>query len=144
MKIKIVNHSKFDLPQYATPHSAGMDLRANIEESVIVAPLERVLVPTGMHIELPVGYEAQIRPRSGLAAKHGIGIVNSPGTIDSDYRGEIKVILVNLSNQEFILSPGERIAQMIVAKHERVEWEPCDSLEESERGTGGFGSTGRS
>jgi len=144
MKIKIVNHSKFDLPQYATPHSAGMDLRANIEESVIVAPLERVLVPTGMHIELPVGYEAQIRPRSGLAAKHGIGIVNSPGTIDSDYRGEIKVILVNLSNQEFILSPGERIAQMIVAKHERVEWESCDSLEESERGTGGFGSTGRS
>jgi len=144
MKIKIVNHSKFDLPQYATPHSAGMDLRANIEESVIVAPLERVLVPTGIHIELPVGYEAQIRPRSGLAAKHGIGIVNSPGTIDSDYRGEIKVILVNLSNQEFILNPGERIAQMIVAKHEWVEWEPCDSLEQSERGAGGFGSTGRS
>jgi deoxyuridine 5''-triphosphate nucleotidohydrolase (dut) len=144
MKIKIVNLSKFDLPQYATPHSAGMDLRANTEESVIVAPLERVLVPTGIHIELPVGYEAQIRPRSGLAAKHGIGIVNSPGTIDSDYRGEIKVILVNLSNQEFILNSGERIAQMIVAKHERVEWEPCDSLGESERGAGGFGSTGRS
>ena len=144
MKVKILNRSKFDLPQYATPHSAGMDLRANIDEPVTMASLERVLVPTGLHIELPVGYEAQIRPRSGLAAKHGIGVVNSPGTIDSDYRGEIKVILVNLSNEKFILNPGERIAQMIVSKHERVEWEQCDSLQESERGEGGFGSTGRS
>ena len=144
MKVKILNRSKFDLPQYATPQSAGMDLKANIEEPITMAPLERVLVPTGIYIELPVGYEAQIRARSGLAAKHGIGVVNSPGTIDSDYRGEIKVILVNLSNEKFILNPGERIAQMIVAKHERVEWDSCDSLEESERGTGGFGSTGRS
>ena len=143
MKIKIVNRSNFDLPQYATPQSAGMDLKANIEEPVTLAPLERALIPTGIYIELPIGYEAQVRPRSGLAAKHGIGVVNSPGTIDSDYRGEIKVILVNLSNDKFTLNPGERIAQMIVAKHERVEWEPCDSLEESERGSGGFGSTGK-
>ena len=143
MKVKIVNLSNFDLPQYATPQSAGMDLKANIEEPVTLAPLERALIPTGIYIELPVGYEAQVRPRSGLAAKHGIGVVNSPGTIDSDYRGEIKVILVNLSNEKFSLNPGERIAQMVVAKHERVEWEPCDSLEESERGSGGFGSTGK-
>jgi len=143
MKVKILNHSKFDLPQYATPQSAGMDMRANMEEPVTIAPLERLLIPTGIHIELPVGYEAQIRPRSGLAAKHGIGLVNSPGTIDSDYRGEIKVILVNLSNDKFTLNPGERIAQMVVAKHERVEWDECTSLEESERGAGGFGSTGK-
>jgi len=143
MKVKILNRSKFDLPQYATPQSAGMDLKANTEDTINMAPLERVLVPTGVHIELPVGYEAQIRARSGLAAKHGIGVVNGPGTIDSDYRGEIKVILVNLSNENFILNPGERIAQMIIAKHERVEWVPCDSLEESTRGEGGFGSTGR-
>ena len=143
MKVKILNHSKFDLPQYATPFSAGMDLRANIEDAITIAPLERVMVPTGIHIELPAGYEAQIRPRSGLAAKHGIGLVNSPGTIDSDYRGEIKVILVNLSNENFTLNSGERIAQMVVAKHEWVEWEECDNLEDSERGSGGFGSTGR-
>lgn len=143
MEVKILNKSRFDIPQYATLHSAGMDLRANIEESITISPLARALVPTGLYIELPEGHEAQIRPRSGLAAKHGIGIVNSPGTIDSDYRGEIKIILVNLSNEEFVLNPGERIAQMIVAKFERVEWIPVDRLEESSRGEGGFGSTGK-
>lgn len=143
MEIKILNKSRFEVPQYATLHSAGMDLRANIEESITISPLARALVPTGLYIELPEGHEAQIRPRSGLAAKHGIGIVNSPGTIDSDYRGEIKIILVNLSNEEFVLSPGERIAQMVVAKFERVEWIPVDQLEESSRGEGGFGSTGK-
>lgn len=143
MEIKILNKSRFEVPQYATLHSAGMDLRANIEESITISPLARALVPTGLYIELPEGHEAQIRPRSGLAAKHGIGIVNSPGTIDSDYRGEIKIILVNLSNEEFVLNPGERIAQMVVAKFERVEWIPVDQLEESSRGEGGFGSTGK-
>ena len=120
-----------------------MDLRANLSEPVTLKPLERMLVPTGLHIELPAGYEAQVRPRSGLAAKHGISIVNSPGTIDADYRGEIKVILVNLSTEDFVIAPGERIAQMVVARHERVEWEEADELEASERGVGGFGSTGR-
>ncbi len=143
MEVKILNKSGFDLPQYATIHSAGMDLRANITENIIIDPLKRVLVPTGLHIELPEGYEAQIRPRSGLAAKHGIGIVNSPGTIDADYRGEIKIILVNLSDKPFELTPGERVAQMIVAKFERVQWVECDELGESERGEGGFGSTGK-
>ncbi len=143
MKVKIVNHSPFDLPAYATALSAGMDLRADLSEAVVLGPLERTLVPTGLHIELPAGYEAQIRPRSGLAAKHGISIVNAPGTIDADYRGEIKVILVNLSNEPFAIHPGERIAQMVVARHEKVEWEQVEALEESDRGSGGFGSTGK-
>ena len=143
MKVKIVNHSPFDLPSYATPFSAGMDLRANLEQPVTLAPLERAMIPTGLHIELPAGYEAQVRPRSGLAAKHGISIVNAPGTIDADYRGEIKVILVNLSNEPFTIEAGERIAQMVVARHETVEWEPVEVLEESQRGSGGFGSTGK-
>jgi dUTP pyrophosphatase len=143
MKVKIVNHSPFDLPAYATTLSAGMDLRADLSEAVVLGPLERTLVPTGLHIELPAGYEAQIRPRSGLAAKHGISIVNAPGTIDADYRGEIKVILVNLSNEPFAIHPGERIAQMVVARHEKVEWEQVEALEESDRGSGGFGSTGK-
>lgn len=143
MKVKIVNYSPFDLPSYATPFSAGMDLRANLEQPVTLAPLERALIPTGLHIELPAGYEAQVRPRSGLAAKHGISIVNAPGTIDADYRGEIKVILVNLSNDPFTIEAGERIAQMVVARHETVEWEPAEVLEESQRGSGGFGSTGK-
>ena len=143
MKVIIVNHSPFDLPSYATPYSAGMDLRANLEQPVTLAPLERAMIPTGLHIELPAGYEAQVRPRSGLAAKHGISIVNAPGTIDADYRGEIKVILVNLSNEPFIIEAGERIAQMVVARHETVEWEPVEVLEESQRGSGGFGSTGK-
>lgn len=131
------------MPSYSTPLSAGMDLRADLSESVTLKPLERRLVPTGLYIELPAGYEAQVRPRSGLAAKHGISIVNSPGTIDADYRGEIKVILVNLSTEDFVIAPGERIAQMVVARHERVEWEEVEVLEASERGEGGFGSTGR-
>ena len=144
MEVKILNRSGFDLPHYATPQSAGMDLRANIGEAVTIAPLERVVVPTGLYIELPEGYEAQIRPRSGLAVKYGVGIVNSPGTIDSDYRGEIRVVVVNLSNEPFILNPGERIAQMVVAKHEQVVWVESLALGESERGEGGFGSTGKS
>ena len=143
MIVKIVNHSPFALPSYATPYSAGMDLRADLQEPVVLGTLERAMIPTGLHIELPAGYEAQIRPRSGLAAKHGISIVNAPGTIDADYRGEIKVILVNLSNEPFTIAPGERIAQMVVARHETVEWEPVEVLEESERGSGGFGSTGK-
>ena len=143
MKVKIVNHSPFDLPAYATPLSAGMDLRANLQEPVVLGPLQRALIPTGLHIELPAGLEAQIRPRSGLAAKHGISIVNAPGTVDADYRGEIKVILVNLSNEPFAIEPGERIAQMVVARHEHVEWESVETLAESQRGSGGFGSTGK-
>lgn len=143
MKVKIVNNSPFEEPSYSTPLSAGMDLRANLTEPLTLKPLQRVLVPTGLHIELPAGYEAQVRPRSGLAVKHGISIVNTPGTIDADYRGEIKVVLVNLSSEEFRIEPGERIAQMVVARHEKVEWEPVDCLEESGRGEGGFGSTGR-
>lgn len=142
MKVRIVNKSSNDLPGYQTEYSAGMDLRANTEENIIIKPLERVMVPTGLFIELPESYEAQIRPRSGLAAKHGITVLNSPGTIDADYRGEIKVILVNLSNDEFTLKPGERICQMIVAKHETVEWIETDSLTETVRGEGGFGHTG--
>ena len=142
MKVKIVNHSPFELPSYATALSAGMDLRANLEQPIVLDSLDRALVPTGLHIELPAGHEAQIRPRSGLAAKHGISIVNAPGTIDADYRGEIKVILVNLSKEPFTIAPGDRIAQMVVARHEQVEWEPVDTLQESTRGIGGFGSTG--
>lgn len=143
MKVKIVNRSPFDTPSYATAYSAGMDLKANITEPITLSPLERAMVPTGIFIELPDGFEAQIRPRSGLAAKHGISIVNSPGTIDADYRGEIKVILVNLSSEPFEINPGERIAQMVVARYEKVEWQEVDALAESTRGTGGFGSTGR-
>ncbi len=143
MKVKIVNHSPYLLPAYATELSAGMDLRADLQEPLVLGSLERAMVPTGLHIELPAGFEAQIRPRSGLAAKHGISIVNAPGTIDADYRGEIKVVLVNLSNEPFTVNPGERIAQMVVARHETVQWEPVEVLEESNRGSGGFGSTGK-
>jgi len=142
MEVKIVNKSNYGLPEYATQHSAGMDLRANTQEALTINPLDRVLIPTGIFIELPEGYEAQIRPRSGLAIKHGIGLVNSPGTIDADYRGEIKVIVVNLSNQPFVLQPGERIAQMVVAQYQKTEWKECETLEQSQRGKGGFGSTG--
>ena len=143
MKVKIVNRSAHALPAYATELSAGMDLRADLENPVVLGPLERVLVPTGLFIALPAGYEAQVRPRSGLAAKHGITVLNTPGTIDADYRGEIKVILVNLSQDPFEIVPGERIAQLVVARHERVEWEQAETLDETGRGAGGFGSTGR-
>jgi dUTP pyrophosphatase len=142
MKIKIVNKSAFDLPQYATPQSAGLDLRANISEPLVLKSLERKLIPTGLFIELPDGYEAQVRPRSGLAIKHGISLVNTPGTVDPDYRGELSMILVNLSTDEFVLNPGERIAQMVICKFERIEWESVEDLSSSERGSGGFGSTG--
>ena len=142
IQIKIINNSKHALPEYETLFSAGMDLRANIDAPIALEPLERSLVPTGLFIELPVGYEAQIRPRSGLAIKHGISLANTPGTIDSDYRGEIKAILVNLSNKPVIINDGERICQMVVARHERVEWIPCEQLSETERGEGGFGHTG--
>jgi len=143
MKIKIVNTSRHSLPDYATAYAAGMDLRANLEQPVVLKPLERYLVPTGIFIQLPVGYEAQIRPRSGLAVKHGISIVNSPGTIDADYRGEIRVILVNLSNEVFTINDGERICQMVIAQHAHVEWESVDALDETQRGAGGFGHTGK-
>jgi dUTP pyrophosphatase len=143
MNVKIINQSKHSLPSYETSSSAGMDLRANIDTPIIVAPLQRVLVPTGLFMELPIGFEAQVRPRSGLAWKNGVTVLNSPGTIDADYRGEIKVILVNLSNDPFTINDGERIAQMIIAKHERVEWQEAVSLEDSQRGAGGFGSTGK-
>ena len=143
MKVKIVNRSAHALPAYATEQSAGMDLRADLENPVVLGPLERALVPTGLFIALPAGYEAQVRPRSGLAAKHGVTVLNTPGTIDADYRGEIKVILVNLSQEPFEIVPGERIAQLVVARHERVEWEPAETLDETGRGAGGFGSTGR-
>ncbi len=142
MKVNIVNRSRFPLPQYATIHSAGLDLRADLEQALILKPLERSLVPTGLFIELPEGYEAQVRPRSGLAAKHGISIVNTPGTIDPDYRGEIKVILVNLSDVAFTLEPGERIAQMIIARFEHISWNEVEELSVTERGEGGFGHTG--
>lgn len=142
MEIKIVNKSKHKLPEYTTGLSAGMDLRANLDEAVVIKPLERVLIPTGLFIELPAGFEAQIRPRSGLALKHGITVLNTPGTIDSDYRGEIGIILINLSSQDFLVKDGERICQMIINKHETVQWKAVDSLEKSERGHGGFGHTG--
>ena len=143
MKVQIVNRSAYPTPTYATEKSAGMDLKANISEPVTLAPLERALVPTGLYIALPDGTEAQVRPRSGLAAKYGISVLNAPGTIDADYRGEVKVILVNLSNEPFVINPGERIAQMVVARYEKVSWEEVDVLGETVRGTGGFGSTGR-
>ena len=142
MKIKIINKSRHALPEYATPQSAGVDLRANIDAPVMLAPLQRALIPTGLYIALPEGYEAQVRPRSGLAIKRGITVLNSPGTIDADYRGEICVILVNLSDAPFEVTDGERIAQMVIARHEQAEWEECDSLDSTERGAGGFGHTG--
>ena len=140
--VKVINQSKHALPAYQTEHSAGMDLRANLEAPVSLRPLQRALIPTGLFIELPEGHEAQIRPRSGLAYKHGISIVNSPGTIDADYRGEIKVLLVNLSDQEFVVEDGERVAQMVVARYERVAWAEAEVLTDTERGAGGYGSTG--
>jgi dUTP pyrophosphatase len=143
VKVKIVNSSRHPLPEYQTLFSAGMDLRANIDEPVLIQPLSRMLVPTGLFIELPEGYEAQIRPRSGLALKHGITVLNTPGTIDADYRGEIKVILVNLSDVPYLLQDGERICQMVVARHAVVEWVPVEVLSESSRGEGGFGHTGK-
>lgn len=142
MKIKIINKSNHDLPHYETIASAGMDLRANISESRTLKPLERSIVGTGLFIELPMGFEAQVRPRSGLAAKKGITVLNAPGTIDADYRGEIGVILVNLSNEDFVINKGERIAQLVIAKHERAEWIQVEELSETSRGEGGFGSTG--
>ena len=142
MTIKIINRSSHDLPHYETESSAGMDLRANLTEDVILKPLERTIVKTGLFIELPKGFEAQVRPRSGLAAKKGITVLNSPGTIDADYRGEIGVILVNLSNEEFSIQNGERIAQLVISRHERANWEEVEVLEETQRGAGGFGSTG--
>jgi len=143
MQVKVINQSKHALPEYETPHSAGLDIRANLDAPVTLESLERALIPSGLFIELPVGYEAQIRPRSGLAIKYGISIVNSPGTIDSDYRGEIKVIIINLSNEPFTITDGERICQMVVAKHERVEWESTNELDKTIRGEGGFGHTGQ-
>ena len=142
MKIKIVNHSKHSLPAYETAFSAGMDLRASLDEPILLKPLERVLVPTGLFIELPAGYEAQIRPRSGLAIKKGISLVNTPGTIDADYRGEIKIITINLSREDFIIQDGERIAQMIISRHETAEWKEVEELSETSRGDGGFGHSG--
>lgn len=142
MKVKIVNKSRWQLPQYATPQSAGVDLRANTETDIVLGPLERTIVPTGLFLEIPAGYEAQVRPRSGLAAKKGVTVLNAPGTIDADYRGEIGVILVNLSNEAFTIVPGERVAQMVFARCEQVEWAETEILESSERGAGGFGSTG--
>lgn len=142
VKIKVVNTGSQLLPAYATSQSAGMDLRANLDAPVTLHPLERRLIPTGMHIALPKGFEAQVRPRSGLALKHGITVLNSPGTIDADYRGELMVLLVNLSDADFIVNNGERIAQMVVARHEVVEWEPVGELDETERGEGGYGHTG--
>jgi dUTP pyrophosphatase len=141
MTIRIINKSKNTLPAYETAHAAGMDLRADLDETTFLKPMERKLIPTGLHIELPVGFEAQIRPRSGLAFKHGIGIVNSPGTIDADYRGEIKVLLINLSTEVFEINTGDRIAQMVVAKHETVNWDEVEVLNDTTRGEGGFGHT---
>ncbi|MDC1265931.1 dUTP diphosphatase [Flavobacteriaceae bacterium] len=143
MTIKIINKSAHQLPEYETGASAGMDLRANISEAVILKPLARAIIKTGLFIELPVGFEAQVRPRSGLAAKHGLTVLNSPGTVDADYRGEIGVILVNLSNTDFKIENGERIAQLVIAKHERAEWLEVEQLTETARGQGGFGSTGK-
>ena len=143
MKISIVNTSKNNLPKYSTSASAGMDIRAKLENAIIIKPLERVVIKTGLFIEIPEGYEVQVRPRSGLAIKHGITVLNSPGTIDADYRGEIGVILVNLSNKKFEMKNGDRIAQIVVAKHEKAIWNEVNSLEQTKRGTGGFGSTGK-
>lgn len=143
MKVKIINRSAFPSPAYATEMSAGMDLKANITEAVLLEPLQRAMIPTGIYLALPEGTEAQVRPRSGLAAKFGISVLNAPGTIDADYRGEVKVILVNLSNEPFTINPGERIAQLVLARYERIEWDEVETLDETCRGEGGFGSTGR-
>lgn len=143
MKVKIINRSKHPLPSYATGAAAGMDLRANLDSPIVLKSLERILVPTGLFVELPVGSEAQIRPRSGLAFKNGLTVLNSPGTVDADYRGEVKVILVNLSKEDFTINDGERIAQMVIAKHEQAEWIEVQELLETDRGAGGFGSTGK-
>jgi dUTP pyrophosphatase len=143
MKVKIINKSSHPLPEYATEYSAGLDLRADIQDDIILAPLQRTLVPTGLYLELPKGYEAQIRPRSGLALKHGLTVLNSPGTIDADYRGEIRVILVNLSNESFTIKNGERICQMVIAAHAQVEWIEVNEINETDRGAGGFGHTGK-
>ena len=143
MKINIINKSGLALPQYETAHAAGMDMRAFTPEEIVIKPMQRILVPTGLHIELPIGYEAQIRPRSGLAYKHGISIVNSPGTIDADYRGEIKVLLINLSDTDFVVNNGDRIAQMVIAKHETISWENVEELSDTARGAGGYGHTGK-
>ena len=143
MLVKIINRSAFPSPAYATEMSAGMDLKANISEAVLLEPLQRAMVPTGIYLALPEGTEAQVRPRSGLAAKFGISVLNAPGTIDADYRGEVKVILVNLSNEPFTVNPGERIAQLVLARYERIEWDEVETLDETCRGEGGFGSTGR-
>ncbi len=142
IEVAIINQSAFDLPAYATEGAAGLDIRANITEAVVLSPLERQLIPTGLFVAIPMGYEIQIRPRSGLAFKHGITVLNTPGTIDADYRGEIKVLLVNLSNEPFSIEPGERIAQMVLAKHEKLSWKTTEELPSTERGAGGFGSTG--
>ncbi|MDF4220127.1 dUTP diphosphatase [Maribacter sp. M208] len=142
MNIKIINKSAHDLPHYETNASAGMDLRANLTEPIVLQPMGRAIIPTGLFIELPVGVEAQVRPRSGLAAKKGVTVLNAPGTVDADYRGEVGVILINLGSEDFIVENGERIAQLVIAKHERAEWNPVDSLSETARGEGGFGSTG--
>ncbi len=143
MTVQIINKSNNSLPAYETAHAAGMDLKADLQEPVMLKPMQRLLIPTGIYIELPVGFEAQIRPRSGLAFKHGIGIVNSPGTVDADYRGEIKVLLINFSNVDFNINPGDRIAQMVIAKHEKIDWEQVQVLGETLRGTGGYGHTGK-
>jgi dUTP pyrophosphatase len=143
MKVKVINRSHHDLPRYETPLSAGMDVRANLDEPVVLKPLARALIPTGLFVELPAGYEMQVRPRSGLAAKYGLTVLNAPGTIDADYRGEVKVILANLSSEEFTINDGERIAQLVVAQHSQVEWEPTEELSDTTRGAGGFGSTGK-
>lgn len=143
MKIKIVNRSKHPLPGYSTIHSAGMDLRADIDSDIVLNPMERIMVKTGLFLEIPEGCEAQIRPRSGLAIKHGITVLNSPGTIDADYRGEVCIILINLSNEKFIIKDGERICQMIISKHEKAEWVEVETLQETQRGAGGFGHTGK-
>lgn len=142
LKVQITNKGRQPLPTYATEQSAGMDLRADVSEPVVLHPMERKLVPTGLHIALPPGFEAQVRPRSGLALKHGITVLNTPGTIDADYRGEIKVLLINFSNQDFVINAGERIAQMVVARHEQVEWVDVEQLDETARGEGGYGHTG--
>ena len=143
MKVQIINKSKHPLPQYATPLAAGMDVRANLDEPLVLKPLERCLVPTGLYMAIPAGYEVQVRPRSGLAIKKGITVLNSPGTIDADYRGEVRIILVNLSSEEFVIEDGERIAQLVIARHEQAEWVEVESLDETERGAGGFGHTGK-
>ena len=142
INIQVINKSNNELPQFATEHSAGVDLRAFLNEKIVIKPLQRVMVPTGLFIELPHGFEAQIRPRSGLAAKHGITVLNTPGTIDADYRGEIKIILINLSDTDFVIENGDRICQMIINKYERFEWNPVNNLSETDRGEGGFGHTG--